>query len=187
MLGAPSLEGVRMEAGPTILLRSGSYFDLLRPEASTFTILDIAHALSNLCRFTGHTHRFLSVAEHSVYVSQLVPREDTLAGLLHDAAEAFVGDVSRPLKSLLPEYRVIEDRVSRAVLSRFGLDPVLPDSVGQADRVMLRAEQFYAMRYDDVWPGLLPEVVIEPQFLPPEAARFLFLQRYFELTGERHG
>lgn len=125
---------------PTILLRSGCYFDLQNPEASDVSIGDIAHSLARLCRFTGHTAQFYSVAQHSVRVSEIVPPEDALAGLLHDAAEAFLGDVSSPLKALLPEYRALESRVSAAIFARFGLAPEMPPSVRSADLVLLASE-----------------------------------------------
>ena len=71
-------------SGPTIILRSGNYFDLQDPSASRFEVTDIAHALSNICRFTGHTRQFYSVAEHSVLCSYLVPHEDRMIALMHD-------------------------------------------------------------------------------------------------------
>lgn len=105
-----------------IMLASGALFDLLDPEGSEFTLYDIAHGLGRVCRFAGHTNRFYTVAEHCVHVSRLVGAEDpTLAraALLHDAAEAFIGDVTRPLKALLPDYRVVEARVELAIANRF--------------------------------------------------------------------
>lgn len=81
-----------------ILTRSGRKFDLARPTADMVDPADIAHSLSMQCRFNGHTSRYYSVAQHSYLVADLVPAEDQLAGLLHDATEAYVGDLVRPLK-----------------------------------------------------------------------------------------
>lgn len=96
---------------PHILTYTGLHFPLLKPEYFHFNILDIAHALSQLCRFTGHTSSFYSVAQHSVMVASLVPADQALAALMHDAAEAYLGDVSSPLKALLPDYKLIETNV----------------------------------------------------------------------------
>lgn len=171
--------------GPTIRLRSGSYFDFYKPEASFITIHDIASALSNICRFTGHTHRFYSVAEHSVHCSRLVPAEDAFAALMHDAVEAVVGDMSRPLKALLPDYKQIEKRCEAAILARFGLAPEMPASVKWADTVMLAVEQSQAMLAgDDHWPGitgLADGVDVQLLFMPPDDARRAFLRRFTEL------
>ena len=176
------LEGITRIKGPTIRLVSGRYFDFEDPEASDFGISDIAHGLSHLCRFTGHTVRFYSVAEHSVHCSHLVPPGDALSALLHDAPEAFLGDVSRPLKSLLPDYRAIERRVERAILPRFGIG-ILPPSVKVADMQMLRAEQVQAMRSSEQWTDLegvnMPEVQL--RFWDPVDARIAFLDRFAEL------
>lgn len=185
------LEGVKYQIGPTILLRSGGYFDFDAPEASTFTIEDIAHALSNLCRFTGHTREFYSVAEHSLWCSVIVPRRWALHALLHDAAEAFVGDMSRPLKVMLPGYREIEKRVEAVVLARFGLSPDMPPEVKQADLRMLRTEQHWGMESDEPWPGIenMPFGVM-PEFWSPKVARKRFLDRFEELavvTGGGNG
>src|ERR1017187_2988058 len=103
---------------------------------------DIAHALAHRCRFGGHASKFYSVAEHSVHVSQLYLPEHALWGLLHDASEAYLVDLPRPLK-LLPEfapYREAECQLQRAVAVRFGLPPYQPASVTEADDTMLWIE-----------------------------------------------
>lgn len=179
---AAETPAVRRIIGPTILLQSGLYFDLLDPESSVFTIEDIAHALSNICRFTGHCSSFLSVAQHCVHVSHQVPDEDALAGLLHDAAEAFVGDVAKPLKMLLPEYSVIEARIEAAVLARFGI-AAIPESVKDADLRMLATEQLQLMRNRDNWvhtEGRQPYPLVLPRWTPAEAKR-MFLYRFGDL------
>jgi len=134
---------------PTILTRSGSYFDFTDPENSEICINDIAHALACICRFTGHTKEFYSVAQHSVLMSQIVPDEFALAALLHDAHEAYVGDVSSPLKQLIPDYKELEKKIESAVLSRFGLPASMPDVIKHYDMVMLKTELRDVMHCDD--------------------------------------
>jgi len=146
----------------------------------------IAHALSNICRFTGHCRAFYSVAEHSVHVSRIVPRDMALIGLLHDAPEAFVGDVAKPLKELLPDYRRIEARIEEAVFAHFGLPLPLPDPVKAADRAMLRAEQAQAMNSNDAWHHTHGErpAPIRLRFWEPDEAYRQFVWRFNELSQD---
>lgn len=169
---------------PTILTVSGNYFPLLAPSADDIRVVDIAHALSNLCRFTGHVREFYSVAQHSVLVSQIVPPEDALAALLHDASEAYITDISKPLKPHLGGYVEIETRIMEVVLQAFGLPTCLPDSVKRADLILLATEKRDLMpAHGDDWDLLrdipcLQEPIVP---LPPRAARARFMDRFSQL------
>lgn len=176
---------------PDILTRSGQYFDFTAPDRYILTVEDIAHGLSNCCRFVGQCRVFYSVAQHSVLVSQIVPHEFALAGLFHDAAEAFLGDVSRPLKRLLPDYRAIEKRIEAVLFEKLGIPYPLPEAVKVADGQMLRLEQRNLMpRHDDAWEcdeyPLLTGIILDRYAaLPPERAYYAFMERYQELRGHR--
>jgi hypothetical protein len=181
---------------PTILTIDGEYFDYTDPEHSRFGIRAVAHGLSNTCRFTGQCKRFYSVAQHSLLVSMLLEAYTTyeqLAGLLHDGAEAFMVDVPRPLKYMLPDYRDIEARVDRSVLNRFGIAyPVLP-VVKQADRCALYLEQRELMApHKDKWDVETEFYGMEYDFqklqrwldeMTPVEAKAQFIIRYNDLTG----
>lgn len=106
------------------------------------TIADIAHALAMQCRFSGHVNFFYSVAQHSIHVSQNCEPKDALWGLLHDAAEAYLVDLPRPIKyrAGYETYRKDEARVMQAVCERFSLTSDMPESVRQADELLLTTE-----------------------------------------------
>lgn len=165
--------------------RGGKAFDLLAPHPDDVDILDITHALAHTCRFGGHCSRFYSVAEHSVLVSYVVPFEDALAGLMHDATEAYVVDVPRPLKLLLSNYAEIEARVAVVIAQKFGLGE-MPPSVKLADNTVLLAERDALMLpppYPWGWDVGLTAADVNIRGLPPGAAASLFLNRFVELTA----
>lgn len=157
------------------------------PRPEDVCIEDVAHALSQLCRYTGHTRRFYSVAEHSVHVSRLVPPDLALQGLLHDAHEAYVNDVATPMKRGLPDYRQVEDLNQAVVLRHFGLPAQLDKRVHEADALMLQVERKHLMApCSKDWGlgnGWLPE--LPPLGLDPLAAEALFLARYSALSAAR--
>jgi hypothetical protein len=137
-----------MSVEPEILLSNGGYYHFLDADAEHITIEVIAHALSNLCRFTGHTKRFYSVAEHSVRASYIGPDDEALERLMHDAAEALTGDVATPLKHQLLDYEPIETRAEHLLAEKFGYRYPYPPSVKIADRIMLATEKRDLMAAD---------------------------------------
>lgn len=163
---------------------SGIVFEPLNPDPSLIAIEDIAHALGNSCRFTGHVRKFYSVAQHCVMGTDLVQAKLKLTMLLHDASEAYLSDIARPIK-MQPEfgtvYKAAEHKLEEAIAERFGLIYPYPDEIKWADNVMLRTEQRDLMpglfRHDgeDYYPG-----VIEPW--GPDEAGVAFLASYYELT-----
>jgi 5'-deoxynucleotidase YfbR-like HD superfamily hydrolase len=138
---------------------SGKAFDLIDPQPDMICIEDIAHALSNICRFTGHTKKHWSVAHHSVFVVGILLFADAGNGdadaldkrvvrqaLLHDATEAYVGDMASPLKELCPDYRAIEDRVWAAIAAKYDVPEDIDPRVKHADIVALLSERRDLMR-----------------------------------------
>lgn len=128
---------------PEILTSTGQYFDLVEPNAEGITIEAIAHALAHTCRFGGHTRQFYSVAEHCVRVaaSDCVPSWLKFDALMHDAAEAFVGDIPTPLKQLMPDFLAIEARVEDAIIDKFGCHEIHNPLVKRADLELLATEK----------------------------------------------
>ncbi|PKM30207.1 MAG: phosphohydrolase [Gammaproteobacteria bacterium HGW-Gammaproteobacteria-11] len=171
-----------------ILTATGKRIDLLRPDPSMICAEDIAHSLSRLCRFNGHTAPHYSVAEHSLRVAAIVPEQYQLDALLHDATEAYVGDMTRPLKQLMPKYQDIEHGIWLAICQRFNLNPVLPSCVREADMIMLATERRDLMpHHPDEWLCLngvdpLPET-IKPHAAP--AAKYLYFQNLTDLLANR--
>lgn len=120
---------------------SGIAFDLNDPQPAMVRLEDIVHSLSLMNRFNGAALFPYSVAQHSMYVASLLPDELRLEGLLHDAAEAYIGDMVSPLKQLMPEYKLVEARINALVAQVFGLAYPEPHSVKQADLAVLAAER----------------------------------------------
>lgn len=167
-----------------IITYTGTRIEPLNPDPNSIDTLDIAHALSNMCRFTGHVKEFYSVAQHSYLVSTIVPEEDALWGLMHDASEAYLADIARPIKmqkAFGSVYRKYETKLMEAVCDRYGLSHTMPDSVAEADTMLLRAEQRDLMS-NDPSPGDIYGETIVPW--PPSKAKSWFLNRYSELTGD---
>ncbi|KAF6692720.1 phosphohydrolase [Pseudomonas sp. EKM23D] len=172
-----------------ILTQSGQQFDLLCPTAPMIRPVDIAHALSRLCRFNGHTRTHYSVAQHSMIVASLVPAEHQLAALLHDATDAYIGDMTRPLKAVMPEYQVIERQIWLAVCERFSIQPDLPACVKQADMVALATERRDLMpEHPGIWDCLrgvqpMKENIVS---LSADSASMMFFSQLMALMQSDH-
>lgn len=163
---------------------TGRKFSIVDPQPEDLDIRDIAHGLSLLCRFTGQVKRFYSVAQHSLLVAANVPPEHARTALLHDASEAFLGDLSSPLKRSagLGGYRALEARLEAVIAERFGLAFPLPAAVKRADQMALATEarDLFAHRPDwckDWGPAMAAEIVP----VPSAEAEILFLARAWTL------
>jgi uncharacterized protein len=134
---------------------TGKPFFPLDPSPYLIDIEDIAHSLSMLCRYNGHVRRFYSVAEHCVVLSHTVDPEHARWALLHDAAEAYIGDMVWPLKEEIPEFKQVEAGIMGAICARFDLDPVQPEQVTEHDRriVIDERDSLMALGYRP-WPAL---------------------------------
>ena len=168
--------------GDWIQTAKGRQFWPLDPRPEEVHLDDIAHALSLACRFGGHCLRFYSVAEHSVHLARLCLPENALWGLLHDASEAYLADVPRPLKRWLPGYRQAEKAVEAAIAVRFGLPLEMPSQVKSLDGAMLAAEQLQVMEAAPApWEALPAPARVTIECWSPERARYEFLRAFDEL------
>jgi hypothetical protein len=191
---------------------SGKFVDLSDPSPDSITMEDIGHALSQTCRYGGHCRRYYSVAEHSVFVSKRLERRGAsralqLAGLHHDDAEAYLGDIPRPLKPLLgPTYKIMTDAVDEAIVMALDLERhnVVPfdfhhPEVKGADNWALFVEARKLLpsqgrqwwdggQGSDQWAlGDLPSRIVIPDYwkggLQPAEAKDLYIARHMELTS----
>jgi hypothetical protein len=160
---------------------TGKRFYILSPAEDMINIEDIAHSLSLLCRYNGHCKQFYSVAEHSIRVSELVPVGDRLAALLHDAAEAYLSDIPRPLKMYLKDIKSIEDRIQAMIHSAFGIKGNEAE-IKKADNILLATEARSLMVNTDDW--YLSEEPLSIDIIPMESeiAESLFLFRFLKYS-----
>lgn len=163
---------------------TGKQFWPTNPRAEDVDIDDIAHALAMKCRYTGHTEVFYSVAQHCVLASRVC--DDARWALMHDASEAYLPDVARPVKRELDGFREIEDRLMTVIATVVGLPMPIPECVHHVDLVMLATERRDLM-------AAPPRPWISTERIEPLAdeivpwdwhdAKHEFLYRYRELFG----
>lgn len=165
----------------TIRLASGRYFDLANPSPDDFEFVDINKALAKICRFGGHCERFYSVAEHLIHCTNQaeedgLPLEVQRSVFMHDAAEAFIGDMVKPLKVMLPDYKAVEKQVEFAIELKFSID-LHNELIKKIDHEMLIAERHFLFSKDNMtWTGENEVRKISPAFkcYDPEQAEFRF-------------
>lgn len=172
---------------PYLITYTGKKFHFLKPDPEEITIFDIAHHLSQLCRWTGASRHFFSVAQHSLAVERVVERRKVsrtvrLQALLHDASEAYMADLNRPVKRACKDYMAIEKGVREAIMLRYSLPTELDDRVTQADESMQHTE---AQALLPVAPGWLIRSLLDPHTdikeLSMGVVEKLFLDKFLEL------
>lgn len=181
---------------------TGRQFYPLNPRPEDIDIVDIAHALAMQCRYNGHVQRFYSVAEHCVLLSHAVAPDNALWALLHDATEAYVGDMVRPLKRSMPDYVAVEDRVMMAIALRFGLTGghhvshpqyrlgelaglTMPAEVKEADTAILLNEREALLSAPPrPWSTDGGRLAVTIEAWAPAEAEHRYLSRFAELCTE---
>ncbi len=178
-----------------IMTQSGQRFYPEHPERHTFLIEDIARALSRECRYGGHATSFYSVAQHSVHCSELVSPENALCALLHDATEAYLKDIPKPLKAILgSSYTTLEGNLWKAIAKQYEVPEEMPKEVHEADKYMMKLEILAGIPpawEDKVWHKYLADTYRPANgnlilgLWTDKAAEQAFLRRYWELTRNR--
>lgn len=161
--------------------RSGIAFDLENPEVDMVRIEDIATALAYMPRYNGHTGTTYSVAEHSVLVSRKCTERNRMWGLLHDAAEAYTGDIISPMKRLLPDFEEVETRIMNVICAQFDISKKCPAEVKDVDLRMLVTEKqlFFPEDASDWGTKVKPYDDVVIPVMKPNDARNFFLTEFF--------
>lgn len=180
--------------GPYLQTVSGRFVNPFDPDPEQLDAGDIARALANVCRFGGHCRPFYSVAQHSVIVSELVEArggdaEDVFAALMHDATEAYLGDMPHPIKHRSPlgaAFREAEAALEAVLRERFSIKADVPD-IKRVDRALLATERRSVSGESWAWPELEGVEALELELVPlgPDDAERAFTARYAELQARR--
>lgn len=176
------------DRGPAMQTYSGKSFYPQSPRAEDICIEDIAHALSLVNRYNGHTIYAYSVGYHSLLLSHAVSEENALVALMHDATEAYMCDIPSPLKCLLPEYKKMEDELWLIIAEKYGLPETIPKEVKEHDTRIVYTERNFILRPaedESIWE---PSVEIHQDIVISEMDnRYIkkkFLERFKELSLE---
>jgi hypothetical protein len=158
---------------------SGQYVNVFEPNPDTLLISDIAHALSHQCRFGGHLPRFYSVAQHSLLCYLIAKEEEKFDALMHDASEAYLLDMPKPIKLELPDYNIIEDNLMKILAKKFNFNYPKSPEVERVDIHLLKWEWEVIMLE-------LPNSVYGPiDCMTPLEAKTEFLRTFEFEIGKR--
>lgn len=173
-----------IDTGNAILTFTGCLLDPTQLRPQHVDIGDIAHSLANTCRFRGHCREFYSVAQHSVIVSNALPSDLQMTGLLHDASEAYLVDLPRPLHTLFPQISTLHDQVMDVISEALGFVWPMPKEVRVVDDMACEAEMRDIMGREGrkLANGRKLDAPIVP--VGPDEAKLLFLDRFEELEHE---
>lgn len=162
-----------------IQMHSGKAMYFLDPKPEDVDIEDIAHTLSLLCRFGGHCNEFYSVAEHSVRCAINAPEKYKFEALMHDATEAYLVDMPRPIKQVMSQYKDIENRLDLVIREKFGMLMSMPPEVHYIDNAMLATEKRDLMNPSEKpWADLPPPYETKIYPWPPSLAKKMFLNHF---------
>lgn len=173
--------------GDWIITYTGKRFYPLDPRPEDIDIIDIAHALAMCNRFAGHTIFPYSVADHSVACSKFTSKTNSLRGLLHDASEAYICDIPRPVKRFLNDYKSMENKIMEVIGDKYNLGEICRPEVKNVDNRLLvtealslctNAEWALGSNYPDPYDG---SVYKETHWL---VSMNSFLNRFQELADD---
>lgn len=170
----------------TIETFSGHKLNVFDIDDKAIDIVDIAHALSMACRFNGHLQKFLSVAEHSIIVASMVEEKHQLAALLHDAAEAYITDVPRPIKQMLPMINDLDASLTKAIFEKYGCEYPINEEISVVDRELCLAEARDSKMDVGSWGEKYAHLEHTPFHWSPVEAEKYFLKMFYELSGKRN-
>lgn len=166
---------------------SGKDFNFSDPKIEEISIVDISHALSRIARYSGHLEGFYSVAQHSVYVSRLSPPDWRLQGLLHDASEAYTGDLITPLTQAVPQLRELKNKIEDLVARKFDIPWPESPEVKRVDKKMLYTEIFWIgnpvwreqyIPYENGYPDIYD---IKIETWEPDLAKYIFIAEFLRI------
>jgi hypothetical protein len=175
---------------------TGKRINPLNPDPSQICIEDIAHALANTCRFSGHTRDFYSVAEHSYCASKYVAPENALQALMHDSAEAYLNDIAKPVKpsvsvwtgkEMIP-FKRAEAHLLGVIFKKFGISREMAKEVEEIDMRLCYTEGGQLMPDVSVWNWYVKPIGgLRFECWPPSYAYVMFMTRYDNLSKAEEG